>query len=87
MTVQGQPLRMSPFDLAQDGKPGWVQRNSSQSEFVQRRECDVEDDQLRAAREWLAHVEAGRIGKFAKWTSVRLSRVAGNRFRSSRVLY
>ena len=53
-TIYPEPLRMT--------EPGWVQRNRSQSEFVQRRECDVEDDQLRAAREWLAHVEAGRIG-------------------------
>ena len=28
----------------------------------QRRESDVTDDELRAAREWLRHVEAGRIG-------------------------
>jgi hypothetical protein len=61
-TIYPVPLRIHPFDLAQDRNAGWVQRNWAQSEFVQRRECDGEDDQLRAAREWLAHVENGRIG-------------------------
>jgi predicted transcriptional regulator len=28
-----------------------------------RREEDIEEDELAAARAWLAHVEAGRIGK------------------------
>jgi len=32
----------------------------------QRREEEIEDEELRAARDWLRHVEAGRIGKFAK---------------------
>ena len=29
---------------------------------AQRREDEVADDELRAARDWLRHVEAGRIG-------------------------
>jgi hypothetical protein len=31
-------------------------------EIEQRREGDVEGEELDAAREWLRHVEAGRIG-------------------------
>jgi hypothetical protein len=42
---------------------GWVQRNWHQGEFEQRREGVVEDEEYDAAREWLRHVEAGRIGQ------------------------
>ena len=42
-------------------EPGWVERNWHQSEFEQRREGVVEDEEYDAAREWLRHVEAGRI--------------------------
>ena len=31
-------------------------------EIEQRREGDVEQDEIEAARAWLGHVEAGRIG-------------------------
>ena len=34
----------------------------ARSESVQRREDHVTDEELDAAREWLRHVEAGRIG-------------------------
>ncbi len=36
------------------------QRN--RREIEQRREADVEQEEIEAARTWLAHVEAGRIG-------------------------
>ena len=29
---------------------------------LQRRDCDIEEEDLEHAREWLRHVEAGRIG-------------------------
>jgi hypothetical protein len=53
-TIYPEPMRMA--------EPNWTQRNYASGESVQRREDDVTDDELRAAREWLAHVEAGRIG-------------------------
>lgn len=31
-------------------------------EREQRREADVEQDEIEAAKEWLRHMEAGRIG-------------------------
>ena len=41
---------------------GWKGPNFAGGERVARREGDVEEDQLRAAREWLWHLENGRIG-------------------------
>jgi hypothetical protein len=42
--------------FARSGTQPWRQ------EREQRREGDVERDEIEAAREWLRHVEAGRIG-------------------------
>lgn len=53
-TIYPEPMRMA--------EPGWVKQNWKQGETVVRREGEVEDEEERAAREWLAHVEAGRIG-------------------------
>ena len=53
-TIYPEPMRMA--------EQGWVQPSWAGGEEVVRREGDVEDEQLDAAREWLAHVEAGRIG-------------------------
>ena len=53
-TIHPEPLRMA--------EPGWVQHNYAQGEFVQRRDDVIEQEELDAAREWLRHVEAGRIG-------------------------
>ena len=53
-TTYPEPLRMA--------EGGWVQRNYAQAEFVQRREDVIEQEEHDAAREWLRHVEAGRIG-------------------------
>jgi hypothetical protein len=57
-----QPGRMIYPEPMRMAEPGWVERNTASGETVQRRESDVTDEELRAAREWLAHVEAGRIG-------------------------
>lgn len=52
--IYPEPMRMA--------EPGWKGANFAVGERVVEREGDVTDDQMRAAREWLAHVEAGRIG-------------------------
>jgi hypothetical protein len=52
--IYPEPMRMA--------ERGWVQRNWGGGETVQRREDDVTDEEMRAVREWLAHVDAGRIG-------------------------
>jgi len=44
------------------GEPGWPQRNWHESEFEQRREGEIEAEEYDAARDWLRHVESGRIG-------------------------
>ena len=41
----------------------WMPRGG---EHVVQRNSDVEDEQLRAAREWLWHLENGRIGSRLK---------------------
>lgn len=43
-------------------EPGWRGPNHAPGEQLVRRECDIDDEELRAAREWLWHVENGRIG-------------------------
>lgn len=53
-TIYPEPMRMAG--------PGWKGTKSAEGETVVRREGDVTDEEERAAREWLAHVEAGRIG-------------------------
>lgn len=53
-TIYPEPMRMA--------EPGWKHRNYEAGEYVARREDEVTDDELWAAREWLRHVEAGRIG-------------------------
>ena len=52
-TIYPEPMRMAEH--------GWAQRSST-GESVQRREDHVTDEERDAAREWLRHVEAGRIG-------------------------
>ncbi|HEX5258094.1 MAG TPA: hypothetical protein VFW35_04850 [Sphingomicrobium sp.] len=52
-TITSEPMRMA--------ENGWVQQACG-GESVQRREDHITDEEERAAREWLAHVEAGRIG-------------------------
>jgi len=54
--------RAQPVRGTGEHDDGWVQRNWNESEFEQRREGVVEDKEYDAAREWLRHVEAGRIG-------------------------
>ena len=51
-------LKHGPRPHGQDGP--WPQPFAQAGE--QRREGDVEEEELDAAREWLRHVEAGRIG-------------------------
>ena len=51
-------LKDGPRPHGQDGP--WPQPLAEAGE--QRREGDVEQEELDAAREWLRHVEAGRIG-------------------------
>jgi hypothetical protein len=51
-TIYPEPMRMA--------EQGWV--HNTPSESVQRREDHVTDEELETAREWLRHVEAGRIG-------------------------
>jgi len=53
----GRTIYPEPMRMAEDG---WV--HNTPSESVQRREDHVTDEELDAAREWLRHVEAGRIG-------------------------
>jgi hypothetical protein len=53
-TIYPEGLRMA--------EPGWVQQNWARGESVVRRESDVTEDQDRHAREWLWHLENGRIG-------------------------
>lgn len=60
--IYPEPMRMASFAAAQDRKRGWVRQNFGPSEEVMRREDVVEDEMLAAAREWMEHVEAGRIG-------------------------
>ena len=43
------------------GKPAWARQAWAGGETVMRREGEVEDDELRALREWLWHVEAGHF--------------------------
>jgi hypothetical protein len=59
--VPGRRIHPEPMRMAE---PAWVQRNWS-GESVQRREDHATDEELDAAREWLRHVEAGRIGQNA----------------------
>ena len=53
-TVYPEPMR--------EAEPGWARQAWEQGERVVRREGDVEKGERDAAREWLGHVEAGRIG-------------------------
>lgn len=53
-TIYPEGLRMA--------EPGWKGPNYAPAERVVEREDDVTEEQMRAAREWMAHVEAGRIG-------------------------
>jgi len=53
----GRTIHPEPMRLAE---PGWAQPLTVPG--VQRRERDVEDEELEHARAWLAHLEAGRIG-------------------------
>jgi hypothetical protein len=53
-TIYPEKLRMA--------EPGWVARNWVPHEMEVRRECEVSDVEFEAARDWLRHVEAGRIG-------------------------
>jgi len=55
----GRTIHPEPMRLAE---PGWRGPNHGSGEHVASRECDIEDEQHRAAREWLWHVENGRIG-------------------------
>jgi len=57
-TSPGRTIHPEPMRMAEEG---WVQRNWT-GESVQRREDHVTDEERDAAREWLRHVEAGRIG-------------------------
>ena len=43
------------------GRARWPNRQPVHSPGEQRREDDVERDEIDAARAWLRHVEAGRI--------------------------
>ena len=53
-TIHPEGLRMA--------EGGFKGPNTAPGERVVQNESNVEDDQHRAAREWLRHVEAGRIG-------------------------
>ena len=66
-TIHPEELRMA--------EPGWARQRGNgraqtvrgtvehnHGETVMRPEGEVEDDELRSAREWLWHVQAGRIG-------------------------
>ncbi|HXS50842.1 MAG TPA: hypothetical protein VN713_12065 [Sphingomicrobium sp.] len=51
-TITPEPTRMA--------EQGWFRNRHAES--VQRREDHLTDEEQWAAREWLRHVEAGRIG-------------------------
>ena len=51
-TIYPEPMRMA--------EQGWFRNRHAES--VQRREDHLTDEEQWAAREWLRHVEAGRIG-------------------------
>jgi hypothetical protein len=55
------PGRTLHLEQLRRAEPGWS-GPAWAGESVVRREGDVEDEEMRAAKEWLAHVEAGRIG-------------------------
>lgn len=50
----GQPMRIA--------ESGWARQKWEGGETVTRPEGEVTDEEIRAAKEWLWHVEAGRIG-------------------------
>ena len=49
--------------MLQHAEPGWAQRNWTRTEFVQRPEGVLTQRECDAQRDWLRHVEAGRIGE------------------------
>ena len=51
----GRTITPEPMRLAE---PGWAQPVWGGGEAVQRRERDVEDEELEHARAWLAHLQA-----------------------------
>ena len=55
-------MRKSPHALAMTEAIKNAGGQHYRREEEQRREGDVEREELDAAREWLQHVEAGRIG-------------------------
>ena len=65
-TIYPEPLLMAEPEWDRRSQPvrgtGAHGDERKQREFAVRREGDVEDEEMRAAREWLAHVEAGRTG-------------------------
>jgi len=58
-TAPGRTIYPEPMRMAEQG---WARPNYGPSEYVTRREAHVEDEERSAARDWLRHVEAGRIG-------------------------
>jgi hypothetical protein len=55
----GRTIHPEPMRLAE---PNWRGPNHAPGEREVRRECDAEDEELQAAREWLWHLENGRLG-------------------------
>jgi hypothetical protein len=52
-TIYPEPMRMA--------EPGWARQSWQGEEVMMRPEGEVEDEELHAAKEWLWHLENGRI--------------------------
>ena len=63
-TIRPEPMREPGWIAARSGSggPASTGMRNWTGESVQRRENHVTDEERDAAREWLRHVEAGRIG-------------------------